>query len=410
MNFLYRSAAIVCTLLLANAVSAQTASGTSTTSCSQTGSVLTCTTTTTVALPSAVNLQAGTGLTQFALAGGGPVGPACTGLTATPSTVAAGGGTAVALAVACPTGSYTYAWASPLAATITTASTTYTPNLSANNTSAPFSVTVCFTANAAACSTYTTTVTVIPPIAALSGCTVTPTAPSIVIGGTATLTAACTLGTGAGANATYNWTRNGAAVAGVNGGATYVIPASETATAGGPFTYSVAIANNVPSAATATAAVTVTGPVAQDMCPTIPVRGTINASSPSTRIISSNVVNSYGDGAYFPIQINVAAGDTTSGRQLALLSFSDAGINAGGRFVTISKTKCDFSATATWLTAYFLGTAYPQNGGAKVVSVNEAGAGGAINLTTGTWYLNVQNAPGSCSPGQSCHFVMEWGN
>lgn len=386
---------------------AQSATGTSGTTCTQSGTVLTCTTSTIVTLPSGVNLTSASGVTQFGLTGTGPTGPACTGLTASPSSVAAGGGTAVLLVVSCPTGSYTYVWTGGNASSSTGSSASDVPNLSASNTSQLYTVNVCLASNASACSAYQTTVTLISSTPALSSCTVSPSSTSVVQGGSTTLNASCATGTGSGSGVQYVWTRNGTQV---GTGPSYTLTTNDTATAGS-YTYSVAISNNAPSNANASSSVTVTAVVgSNDYCPNVPVRTFIDASSPYSRVISSDFVGSFTAGDNFVIRLNVTGSDTTLGRQAVLLNFSDIGSNRGGRYVTISQSKCDFTSGAKWVSGYLNGTATPQNAASKTISLNDAGTAAQLRLTTGTWYINVQNVVGSCPSNVSCHVVVDWAN
>lgn len=412
IKFLVRALALAAVSLSSVCSIAQTATGTSTTSCTQSGSVMTCTTSTSVALPSGVNLTSGSGLTQFGLSGG-PVGPACSPLTANPTTVPSGGATSVALTVTCPVGTtYTYTWASPVVPAVGTNTATHFPNLSVGVPSQVYGVTVCLASNASACSTYTTTVTLTGGTPALSGCSVSPSSTSVVQGGTTTLNASCQQGTGSGSGANYVWSRNGTQVA--NGAsASYALTASDTASIGS-YTYTVAITNNAPSSASPSAAVTVTAPSNfTDFCPSTPIRATIEASSPYSRVISSDYVGTFTAGDNFVIQLNVAANDTTAGAVPAVMNFSDIGTNRGGRYVTVSKSKCDYrvpSVDTNWVSGYFLGAPIPQNAASKSFGLNDANSPGAIKLTTGTWYINIQNVVGQCPSNVSCHVVVDWDN
>lgn len=403
-----RALALVFIGLCSTSTTAQTATGTSGTTCTQSGNVLTCTSSTIVTLPSGVNLTSASGVTQFGLTGNSPTGPACTGLTANPSSVAAGGGTQVVLSVACPQGSYTYAWTGGGTASATGAATTDFPNLSVSNTSQLYQVTVCLASNANACNVYQTTVTLIASTPALSSCSVSPSSTSVTQGGTTTLTASCATGTGSGSGVQYVWTRNGTQV---GTGQSYQLTANDTATVG-VYTFAVAITNNAPSNASASSSVTVTAsvPGATDYCPSVPIRTTIDASSPYARVISSDFVGTFSAGDNFIIKLNVTAADSTIGRQSVLMNFSDIGSNRGGRYVTISQSKCDFTSGAKWVSSYLNGTATPQNAASKSISLNDSGTPAQIRLTTGTWYINVQNVVGSCPSNVSCHVVVDWAN
>ena len=409
MNLMTRALALVCIAMCAATVSAQTATGTSGTTCVQNGTVLTCTTSTTVTLPSGVSLTPATGATQFGLVGSGPTGPACTAFTASPSTVTPGVATAILLSVACPAGSYTYSWASPVVAT--GASTTTALTLAAN-TSQAYSVTVCLASNANACNTYSTTVTTTGGTTpTLSSCAISPPSATVNQGATTQLTASCATGTGAGSGVTYQWTRNGSTIAGAQS-QSYQLTSTDTASTG-TFTYGVTINNNAPSQATPTASVTVNPVVVvNDGCPNVPVRATIEASSPYAHLYTSDFIGSFTAGDNFVVQLNVSGADSTAGRYLAQVTFADFGATRGGRYVTVSQNKCDYTANAKWVSAYntATGVATPQNSAAKSVSLNEPSSGANIKLTPGTWYINVQNVVGSCPSNVSCHAIVEWYN
>ncbi len=409
MKILIRMAALIAaTLCVTNSIG-QTASGTSTTSCTQNGTVMTCTTATTVNLPSGVNLQSGSGLGQFGLSGTSS-GPACTSLSASPSAVAAGGGTTVVLSVACPSGSYTYAWASP-AAPASGAATTDTPNLSAQTPSQDYSVTVCLAAAPTSCNTYTTSVVLLGGTSSLSSCSVSPSSTSVSTGATPVLNATClpAAATGANSGVTYAWKRNGSTISGANG-ASYQLTTSDTSAAGSS-TYQVTVANNAPSTQSASSTVTVTASQSgTDYCPTIPVRDTFSASSAYTRFKSTDYVTNFLAGENFVIKLDVTAGDSTAFTQNALMNFSDLGSTRGGRYVTISQNKCDFTSTAKWVSGYFLGSPIAQNSASKQISLNNPSGTAPIALTTGTWYINIKNVIGSCPSNTSCHVVLDWSN
>jgi hypothetical protein len=203
------------------------------------------------------------------------------------------------------------------------------------------------------------------------------------------------------------WTRNGTQV---GTGQSYQLTANDTATTG-VYTFAVAVTNNAPSNASASSSVTVTSSSSStDYCPNSPVRATINASSPYARVDSSDLVGSFTAGENFVVKLNVSSADSTIGRQAVLMSFSDSGANRGGRYVTISQSKCDYTSGAKWVTAYNNGQPTPQNAASKTLSLNDASTAAQLRLTTGTWYINVQNVVGSCPSNVSCHVFMDWAN
>jgi len=301
--------------------SAQIANGTSTTTCTQSGTGLVCTTSTSVALPSGVNLTTGNGFAQFELTGS--VGP--------------------------------------------------TP--------------------------------------ALSGCSITPAAPSVPQGSTKTLSVSCAAGTGSGSGVTYSWARNGNPIAGAYQ-STYQVTSGETSLPG-QSVYAVTVSNNVPSQAVVVTTLTITPVITVvDYCPASPVRSVIEASSPYSHLYTSDFVGSFVSGDNFVIQLNVSTADSTVGRYLAQITYADFGASRGGRLVTVSQNKCDYTSTAKWVSSYnyVTGTALPQNGGSKSVSLNEPTSTATIKLTPGVWYINIQDAPGYCPVNVSCHAILEWYN
>ena len=386
------------------------ASGKSDTTCVQTDAVtLVCSTTTRLTLPPGVNLA------DISLPSGTASGPACSSLTASPSTqIPANTPTIISLSVnGCPTSSaYIYGWAAPVSPGVTGATTNSVVTLSASAPTQQYSVQVCFAANPGACSTYTATVSVVPSIVipALTGCTVTPATASVVVGASTSLSATCNTGTASGSGVTYQWYRNQAAVANATS-STYSLSASDTAIAGNS-TYTVQIANNAPSGASPSATVVITTPVvgATDYCPGVPVRLAFNASEFYRKIYSSDY-GSTPPGGYFVIAVDVTASDTTLGRYLAEVGYSDFGATRSGRYVTMSKSKCDFTDSAQWISVNVGGVKLAENAGGGTVALGADTRTANAKLTPGRWYLNFQNPPGSCPPYVStCDAVISWAN
>lgn len=408
MKKLFQTICLLGMTLAAPLSLAQSANGISNTSCSQASSTLVCTTTTTVNLPSGTNL---TGMTLPQSAG--VSGPGCTGLSASPSTVSSGVATAVLLSVnGCPTtNSYTYTWAAPVASA-TGSSTTHAVTLSTNNPSQNYSVTVCLASNANACATYSATVnvqsTVVIP--SLSGCAINPPSASVAVGGTTSLSATCFAGTGVGSGVIYQWYRNNVAIGGA-ASSTYNVTATDTAAAGSS-TYAVQIANGAPSSVVVSAVVTAnaSGGGGPDLCPNDPIRVVINASEAYRRFYTSDYVGNFVAGQNFVVALDVTGGDTTVGRQLATAGFADFGATRGGRYATVSRTKCDYTDNAQWISSNFFGTKTPANGAAASVGLNGETRYADIILTTGRWYINIQNVVGSCPSNVSCHAVVQWSN
>ena len=409
MNKLIRIICLTGVVFAAQWANAQTAStsGVSNTSCNQSSNTLVCTTTTTVTLPSGTNLS-GMALTQSSA----PIGPGCNSLVASPNSVPAGVTTAILLTVnGCPTSdSYNYKWGTPVSSA-TGVSTTHALNLSAANPSQAYSVTVCSASNSNSCANYTASVNVQSSVPALSGCAVTPANTTVTVGGTTSLSASCSNGTGSGSGASYQWLKNNATIAGANS-AVYNVSSSDTSVSG-TTTFSVQVSNSAPSSLIASATVTIAPappPLAADNCPSSPVRVVINASEGYRRFYTYDVVTNFTANDNFVVALDVAAGDTTAGRQLAGISFSDAGSNRGGRYVTVSQTKCDYSDNAQWISSNFLGTKTPANGAGATVSMAESQRYADIKLTPGRWYINIQNVLGYCGSNSSCHAVVQWAN
>ena len=167
-----------------------------------------------------------------------------------------------------------------------------------------------------------------------------------------------------------------------------------------------------------------------DLCPSIPVHYNMNASAQHIRMCSGNyayldvgiALNSPSSpvmmaGSHMIIKLNDAAGDTTFGRFPVGFEYSDVGPTRGGRHVTISKTKCDYSANAIWISpSPFLSSRFEfgANSGAVSLLINESKAvdpgTNEQKIDTGTWYINIQDPPGSCPVGISCDVVTEWSN
>lgn len=148
-----------------------------------------------------------------------------------------------------------------------------------------------------------------------------------------------------------------------------------------------------------------------DYCPGSPVRLTFNASEHYRKIYSSQYAKTP-PGGFFVVAIDVTATDSTVGRYLAEVGYSDFGAPPAGRYVTLSKSKCDFTEAAQWISINVGGVKHADNEGGGVISM-----GGAesrlytAKLTPGRWYLNFQNAPGTCpSYASSCDVVIGWAN
>jgi hypothetical protein len=119
-------------------------------------------------------------------------------------------------------------------------------------------------------------------------------------------------------------------------------------------------------------------------------------------------------GDNFVVQVTVRdETSTATGRFPAGFEFIDIGATRAGKLVTISRSRCDYRATANWVSPAPVGNnpPMPSNGGSAVFAINEAGRPDAqFNLTTGTWYLNVQIAFNQCPAATPCNVIEQWAN
>ncbi len=179
---------------------------------------------------------------------------------------------------------------------------------------------------------------------------------------------------------------------------------------------------------------TPTPPVTTDGCPSVtPIQYELDAASPYVKFKTGHYasqsfnVSSSGmtalsyvkleDQTNVVIRLNVRATDTTLGKQWpASTAYAEVSANIGSQYITISKSKCDFSASAFWLTVP--APAPPEFRGGSYFSINEpnrlATSGATFNnLTTGTWYINIKNFGTKCNvpyDGNWCDILFEWAN
>lgn len=161
-----------------------------------------------------------------------------------------------------------------------------------------------------------------------------------------------------------------------------------------------------------------------DFCPTTATFKVFDAAEPFRKYSTGN----FGDrppyefsatfdlhgGEDLVVQLDVrSATSTSTGLYPARLEFIDIGANRAGKLVTISRSRCDYRATANWVSPAPVGgnAAIPSNGGGANFSINETGRPDAqFNLTTGTWYLNVKIPLDQCPSATPCNVVEAWAN
>lgn len=184
--------------------------------------------------------------------------------------------------------------------------------------------------------------------------------------------------------------------------------------------------NGVLSGSYQFASCTVTSPAqppntSTDYCPNVPVHFDLPASSSYKRMLSGGY-SSYGqtpivvpimyNNSNLVIRLTVLSTDTSAARGAAMLNFSDIGSVRAGRYVTISKSKCDFTSGAKWISGRDIISGIPieQNSASKLVSINSTSAPSQsqISVDTGVWYINVKNV--SCPANVECDVVLDWAN
>ncbi len=163
-------------------------------------------------------------------------------------------------------------------------------------------------------------------------------------------------------------------------------------------------------------------PIAEfkDYCPEVNVSVNLMASKPYLRWHTGyygtepNAYPPLYDGGKIITKLTVESTDTTAGSPLAGLTYADFGASRGGRYVTISRNKCDFTSPLMWANGF--GPVYgaqAQNSGSVAFAINDPNRKGEINLTTGVWYISVVNVPGNCpitTPATACNVVLVWIN
>lgn len=379
--------------IYANAVSAQSASGTAPAACTQSGQTVTCTTTTTFNLPPSFNLQGQTAGNAFTLASGVVTPVAPSGCAVTPSSQSASIGSAPTLNVACNTGSgsYTFQWSKngTNIGGATSQSYTLSPNTdTAITNSASYGVVVSNTAGSVSATPATVNVSA-QSATAPSSCSVTPASVSVSVGGSQTLSASCAAGT---SPFSYAWYKNGAQIGGANS-SSYTLTTSDTASAGSQ-TYRVDISN---SSGSASASSTVNVNAASACNSNGSTNSVIDVNVGYKQVGSSNL---FGTGNTYIIRLDVGASSSTVGALTALLSHTE-GVGSQRAFRTVSLSPCagDFTSSA----AVLLST--NSVGSTSDLSINDPGRG-VPNLTTGTWYVNIKNT--ACTANTRCDVLIDW--
>jgi hypothetical protein len=393
---------VVAVFVAVNA-SAQTSTGQTATSCSQSGSEVTCTTVTKFTIPSGVNLQAGNVATgNFVLTGTTAGGPNCSSVSASPATVSANVATSISLqANGCAAGT-TFTWQSPASGGANPTSTT----LTLASGSQTYSVSACLSGN---CQTYTSNaVTVSTPVTAPSGCSMnaaitTGTAPGVI-----SLSASCTSG---GAATNYVWSRNGSPI---SGGSTSTPSFTDTGLAAGNYSYSVVASNSGGSApaANAPSTLTITAGSSGSACTGgLQVARTLNiggpSSSPSIQWFSTDD-RAHPDTTPYIVQLNVASG--VAAGLIGTLTVSEF-TPPFDRQIVVSQTCGD--STTNLLTAVGQG-AYVNFAFDAATFNGLQPTGGAFSrtlLTPGTWYVHFRSLPLSCPTSwrsNGCSMNMQW--
>lgn len=386
-------AALVAALTIhASMVTAQAATGSSATTCTQSGSTVTCTTSTSFNLPADVNLQNQTGGSAFTLAAGVVTPVALSGCTVTPANQTVNIGASPSLSVSCLTGSATaYQWLKNGSTVGGATGQTYTlsPNTdTATVNSAYYQVQVTNSVNSILSAQATINVTSVAVVAP-SSCSISPPSISVSVGGSTTLNATCGAGS---APFGYAWYKNNAPISGATS-SSYTVSASDTSTAGAQ-TYRVDITN---SGGSSSASSTVTANPAAACSSSGSFNSTIDANSGYTQVGSGNL---FGTANTYTIRIVVGASSSTVGGWAVLLSHTE-GVASQRAFRTVVLSPCsgDFSSSAAVVLSN------NAIGGSSELALNDPGRG-VPNLTTGTWYINIKNT--YCTANTRCDVLVDW--
>lgn len=369
---------------------AQTSTGQTGTTCSQSGLEMTCTTVVKYTMPSGVALQSGAvGAGNFVL-NATTGGPGCGPITASPTTVTSGVATAIALTITGCVSGTTYAWQSPAVQGQPANTASHTSlTLTGNSATQTYSVEACAPSGVNPCQTYTTTVGVTQAIPALSSCAVTPSAPTIDTSGSTTLSVSCATGAGVGSGVTWQWRKDGQNVAGANS-ATHTVLGS---IGQGTYSYTVALTNNAPSTLTSTAStVTVTPPITSSCPPGVAVPSrTITAGDGYSTWYSTG----HPGNTPYVVAIDVPATASSLPDTQAVINFSPKS-GPGAREYTISRSPCDFAVPVP---------SYGYNAVNLSYDSNILPSPHGYYLAPGRWYLNLRST--ACSATTTCSMNMQ---
>jgi hypothetical protein len=395
-------------LLCIGVSAAQSSTGSSGTTCTQSGTEVTCTTVTKYTLPSGVSLQSGAvGAGNFQLVGAGT--PGCSGLGATPQTVVENQATNVSLSIAGCAANSIFTWQAPAAAS-STASSSHQLTLTATNTSQSYAVQVCLpgATTSPGCQTYGATVGLTGATPPLQGCTVSPSSTSISTTGSTNLSVSCAQGTGANSGVTYQWRRDGQNIVGQTS-STHAVTGS--ALAAGVYVYTVSLTNNASQTPviSASSAVTITnssGGGSFALCPsgmTTPA-ATIRVQDGYKTWISTDFRQHPGSTPYvIAIDVPEFASWPAGVDFDARLNYSQYS-GSSARQVSISRTPCDFSSQIPDDGSRFVAFNYNPS-----LSAPYRGA----TLTSGRWYVNLRSTPLSvtdrtCPADVSCSMNIQY--
>lgn len=364
---------------------AQTAAATIPANCTQSGTTVTCTTTTTFTLPSTVNLVAQSSGSGFSYATG-TNNIICSGLGASPTSVTAVNSN-VLLTANC-TGSYAYFWNQ---STVPTSSSTTNVTTPSSTTAYPVSyrVDVCpasSTTVSASCVTYNTQVSYSASVTQPSGCSITPSAPTVAVNASQQFTVTCTGGSPV---TNWSWTKNNPAASLGNAATSNSDIPFPTGGNTAPVTYSVTVSNaagGVTVSATATMQ-SVTTNYCTRSYPDGLILDSSNGSSVDLQMIGADV---------YTVKLTIGDSQNTSGSSTlpGISIYESPAANIAFKQATISKNPCDFTSTAQPIL-------YWEQAGTRLVALNDPNrvGSGILRLTTGTWYINVKNldCQGLCS-------------
>lgn len=358
-------------------VNAQTAAASIPANCTQSGTTVTCTTTTTFTIPSTVNLVAQTSGSSFSYTTG-TNSIVCSGLTASPTSVTAVNSN-VLLTANC-TGSYAYFWNQSTVPT-TSSSTNVTTPSSTGAYPASYRVDVCpagSTTVTASCVTYNVQVSYSATVTQPSGCSISPASPTLAVGASQQFTVSCTGGSPA---TTWSWTKNNPTGSLGNAATSNADIPFPTGGNTSPVTYSVTVGNSAGSVTLSTTANLQSN-----------VTNYCSRSVPDVTVPDSSVAGFYdipmiGADTY-TIKLTISDTQNTTGASFlpSIGIIESPSANIAFKHATISKNPCDFTGTAQTIM-------YWEQTGGRLVTLNDPNrvGSGYARLSTGTWYVNIKN-------------------